>query len=91
MIVTIVACAITGLAVWAVCTAHTSRLMKSVEHDTIVRVVESYNKGLKRYIEGIIQMCPKCAHNEDGFVCGRADMYNFIKFGTCTNYEEKRF
>ena len=91
MIDILIACGVTALVSSILFELRVKRVRRKTEHDAVVATVEVYSNGLKRFADSVKDICPNCAYNCNGALCDKVDFYNFIKFGTCTNYEKRRF
>ena len=91
MIETIAVCALWGVVCVVASKIYVEHKKKEIERKAVTGAVEAYSEGLKRFADGSAEKCPMCAHSNGGILCEKADMANLVRFGTCTNFEEKRY
>ena len=91
MIETMIICGVWGVLCAIASKVYIERKKREIERNAITGAVESYTKGLKRFVDCSAEKCPKCAHSQDGYICKNVDVGNFVRYGICTNFEEKRF
>lgn len=91
MIEIILACGIWGIFCAVACSAYTKHACQKVRTETIDKTIKTYQVMVKRFMDGIQNECPTCAFSENGTLCSKMDVPNFVRYGTCTCYEKKRF
>ena len=57
----------------------------------IDRTLQSYLGILNKTVDNLNDVCPKWAYSCGGKACNKLDTANIVRYGKCTNYEEKRF
>ena len=91
MIETILICGVWAAFCVAACAIYTKQACKKVREKTINETISTYQGMVRRFTDGIQKECPECAFSENGTLCDKMDIQNFVRYGTCTNYEKKRF
>jgi len=65
--------------------------MKKVREETIDKTLKTYLGILTKTMSVMDDLCSGCAHSCNGKSCNRLDTANIVRYGKCTNFEERRF
>lgn len=68
-----------------------SAMRKKIIKDAMYRGIMMYKDILHKAIDGMGEMCPKCAFSANGKMCDRPDYQNLCAYGRCTRFEERRY